>query len=915
MLDSVSQKHEGAEMGMDAGATQDRDPEVVYHFGLYTLERTSGTLTRNGIRVHLQDQPLRFLLLLLEKHGSIVAREEIQQRLWPGNTFVDFDKSLGVVVLKVREALRDSASNPSFVETVPRRGYRFIAPVSISRIERSAAPFVGPLPIQEAALAAGPPPTALEARPSAAEPSPLKTPRPLRHRLSGYAVAALVFIAASTAALMVWMHRSSGELGSQQVSAKPASVVSSTPRMRRSVAVLGFRNLTTRADQNWLSAAFTEMLNTELAASPDLRLVSGEDVADVKRDLGLPEEDTLSHSTLQRLRENLGADVIVLGSYALLPDNGKNRLRLDIRMQDTVAGETIAQEAFTGNQNELFDLAGHAGNRLRETLQPSEALAPSGPQPPPHAANQLALQFYSEGRARLLGFDFVGARDFLKRAIYADPHYAMAHSALASTFWHLGDDAHARREAKLAVDQSQHLPDEFALAIRGQYEEILLDWAAASKTYAALAGLFPDNLDYGLRLANAQFHLDSDDALRTLASLRRLPAPVGTDPRIDLINATVLIGRDLRSARLAAQQAIAKATVQGSTLMIARGYGILCQQDAGLGAAFDHSIQECGRARSSYLAAGDLNNAARTQNDMAGLYYESGKLSEAESMWRQAITEFRRVDEQEGLGASSNNLGDIYLVRGRLRQADQLLHQAILSYQRTKDADGVAGALVDLGDLCLHRGDLSGALENFHRSLQHAGSNGDKSVVAAALAGIGETKLQQSDVRAARTSYESAWRLRQELGEKQAIAQTELALAKIRILEGNPADAESRARRCKAQFHLEQQADDELAAGLVVVDSLIAQTKIPEAVAEFGALQPIATRTQNHVLQLRYLLHKVRLAQENGDGQTARRGVAATLMQARSEGYVDIQKEALRLQARSVPSQTISTLNHKVLSQ
>lgn len=688
---------------MDAGATQDRDPEVVYHFGLYTLERVSGTLTRNGIRVHLQDQPLRLLLLLLESRGSIVGREEIQQRLWPGNTFVDFDKSLGVVVLKVREALRDSASNPRFVETVPRRGYRFIAPVSITEVERSKTPFAIALPTQAAALAVQPASTELVDSPLVAEPHPLKTSRSFGRRPFTYAVAAVVCITISIAALMISLHRSSAMAGSQHVLDNSSSVLRSTPRMRRSIAVLGFRNLTTRSDQNWLSVAFTEMLNTELAASPDLRLISGEDVAQVKRDLGLPEEDTLSHATLLRLRKNLGADVIVLGSYALLPENGKNRLRLDIRMQDTGAGETMAQEAFTGDQDELFDLAGRAGERLREGLLPAEDLAPGSARPAPLAANQLALQFYSEGRARLLSFDFVGARDLLKRAIYADPHYAIAHSALASTLSHLGDDALARDEAKLAVDQSQHLPDEFALAIRGQYEEILHDWAAAGKTYAALVGLFPDNLDYGLRLATAQLHVNSDDALRTLASLRRLPAPIGTDPRIDLMNATVLIGRDLRGARLAAQQAIAKATAQGSTLMIARGYGILCQQDNGLGVSFDRSLQECMRARSSYLAAGDLNNAARTQNDLAGLYYENGKLSEAETMWRQAITEFRRVDEEEGLGASSNNLGEIYLVRGQLHEADQLLHQAVLSYERASDTDGVAAALVDLGSLSASR--------------------------------------------------------------------------------------------------------------------------------------------------------------------------------------------------------------------
>jgi DNA-binding winged helix-turn-helix (wHTH) protein/tetratricopeptide (TPR) repeat protein len=860
-------------MGMDAGATQARDPEVVYHFGLYTLERASGTLMRNGIRIHLQEQPLRFLLLLLENHGSIVAREEIQHRLWPGNTYVDFDKSLGVVVLKVRDALRDSASNPRFIETVPRRGYRFIAPVSTKEMEYSEAQAAEGL-----STTAG---TALVEYPPIAEPHRSR-PHSIRHRWLTYAVAAFICIATSAATLMIWLHRSSAASDSQRILAAPSLVTSSTPHLRRSVAVLGFRNLTTRSDQSWMSAAFTEMLNTELATSPDLRLVSGEDVADVKRDLGLPEEDTLSRPTLLRLRKNLGADVIVLGSFALLPDNGKNRLRLDIRMQDTAAGETISQEAFTGEQNELFDLAARAGGRMRDALLPADA-----------------LQLYSEGHARLLSFDFVGARDLLKRAIYADPHYALAHSALASTLWHLGYGALARSEAKLAVDQSQNLPEEFALAIRGQYEEIVLNWVAASKTYAALFRLFPDNLDYGLRLTTAQFHINPDDALRTLASLRRLPAPIGTDPRIDLISATVSMGRDLRSARLTAQQAIAKANAQGSTLMMARGYGILCQEDAGAGVSFDRSIEECARARSSYQAAGDENNAARTLNDLADIYYENGKLSEAESMWRQAISEFRRTGEEEGLGAASNNLGETYLVSGRLHQADQLLHQAILSYERTSDTDGVGAALVDLGELCLYRGEPSAALANFHRALQSAGPNGDKSVVASALAGIGETQLQQSDLRAARTSYESAWRLRQELGEKQAIAQTELALAKVRILEGSPADAESRARGCKTQFHLEQQEDDELGAGLVIVDALIAETKIPEALAEMSALDPIVSKTQNHVVQLRYLLQNARLALATGDRQTARRRAVATLRQARSEGYLDIEREALRLHTRA----------------
>lgn len=202
--------------------------------------------------------------------------------------------------------------------------------------------------------------------------------------------------------------------------------------------------------------------------------------------------------------------------------------------------------------------------------------------------------------------------------------------------------------------------------------------------------------------------------------------------------------------------------------------------------------------------------------------------------------------------------------------------------------------------LSLHRGELSGALDHFHRSLQRAGSNGDKSVVASALAGIGEVQLQQSDILAARNSYNNALRLRQGLGEKQAIAETEVELAKIRILEGNPTDAEAQARRCETQFHLEQQADDELGAGLVVVDALIAETKMPEAAAEMSALDPIVSKTQNHVLQLRSLLQNARLALAMGDRQTARHHLVRTLRQAHIDGYLDIEREALRLQAQTV---------------
>src|SRR5207237_10602456 len=99
------------------------------HFGVFELDLSVGELRKNGAKLRLQSQPFQVLALLLERAGEVVTREELQQKLWPSDTFVDFDHSLNTAVNKIREALGDSASSPRFVETLARRGYRFIAPV------------------------------------------------------------------------------------------------------------------------------------------------------------------------------------------------------------------------------------------------------------------------------------------------------------------------------------------------------------------------------------------------------------------------------------------------------------------------------------------------------------------------------------------------------------------------------------------------------------------------------------------------------------------------------------------------------------------------------------------------------------------------------------------------------------------
>ena len=115
----------------------------VARFGVFELDLSAGELRKSGVKLRLQGQPFQVLALLLERAGEVVTREELQQKLWPSDTFVDFDHSLNTAINKVREALGDSASSPRYVETLARRGYRFIAPVQ-ARAANAAEPADGP---------------------------------------------------------------------------------------------------------------------------------------------------------------------------------------------------------------------------------------------------------------------------------------------------------------------------------------------------------------------------------------------------------------------------------------------------------------------------------------------------------------------------------------------------------------------------------------------------------------------------------------------------------------------------------------------------------------------------------------------------------------------------------------------------
>ena len=334
-----------------------------------------------------------------------------------------------------------------------------------------------------------------------------------RHRESAVAIAIALAVIGVLAA---WEeHRVFRQIiGPPQANVAPV-------RVRPALAILGFNNLSNRADTAWVSTALSEVLAKELAAGEELRTVPGETVARTRIDLGLSDMESVAPDMLDQIRRNLGSDFVVMGSYSDSGRQSGSQIRLNLRLQNAVTKDTVATVSEMGNEGQLLDLVSQTGSRLRERLglspvSPLEAQAIRASV----ASNPEAMQLYSQGLIKFRTFDSLTARDLLARAVAADPSYPFAHSALALAWQALGYDNETKEEAKRALDLAARLSREDHLMLEARYYEAGKNWAKAIDTYRILVNFFPDSLDYGIGLARAQSSSGKGkEALSTLGAL------------------------------------------------------------------------------------------------------------------------------------------------------------------------------------------------------------------------------------------------------------------------------------------------------------------------------------------------------------------------------------------------------------
>ena len=560
---------------------------------------------------------------------------------------------------------------------------------------------------------------------------------------------------------------------------------------RPAVAVLGFKNLSGRQDLAWLSTALSEMLTTELAAGEQLRTAPGESVAQMRISLALPDAVSFSKDTLAKIRQNLDIDEVVLGSYVPL---GEGMIRLDLRLQDAVAGETLASVSEKGPQAQLDELVSQAGAEVRAKLgisglseSESEVVKASMP------SNSAAAQLYVQGITRLRAFDNLGARELLQKSIALEPNFSLSHDALASAWGRLGYDVKAREEAKKALDLSAGLSREERLAVEARYRTTTNDWDQAVEIYRTLFNFFPDDLDYGLQLARAQnLAGKGQEAAATIELLRKFPSPQRDDPRIDVAEAqTDRSSGDFQRAEAAAARALAKGQAQDARLLVAQARSYQCMALENLGEPKEAGAA-CEDALNIYAAAGDQGGVARVLDDLANSYYTQGDLPGAKKFYQQTLATYRQIGNQRGIAGALDNLASVMADQGDPAGASRLSQQSLEIYRDLGDYTGMGDTLNNIAAEQVVQGDFQAARKTFQQSLEIWRKIGDKAGIATAQNNLGDMLLAEGELTQAKANYEEALSIFRDSGQKRGSAYPLAGLAEVFAAEGDLADAKEK---------------------------------------------------------------------------------------------------------------------------
>jgi TolB-like protein/DNA-binding winged helix-turn-helix (wHTH) protein/Tfp pilus assembly protein PilF len=442
----------------------------IVRFGVFEVDLKACELRKHGFRIKLAEQPFQVLALLLERPGEIVTREELRDRLWPGDTFVDFDHGLNNAVMRVREVLLDSSEHPRYVETVPRRGYRFVAPV-----EETSVPPPVPATLELEGGSTSPPSSA--SNPALAH-SISEHPGVPRWFTSRLAAAIAVVVVGLVALLVFTIH-------ARNVATNQAKATRST-----SLVVLPLENLSGDKDQDYFADGMTDELIANLAKIRSLHVIS--------RSTAMTYKGT--RKPLSEIARELNVDAVVEGTVMRVG----SRVRITAELVQVSTDHHLWADTYESQMGDVLALQNRVSaaivNEIRINLTPEERerLAKTPAVAPEAYENYLKGLYYWNKRS---DENLTRAIGYFERATQSDPNYALAYAGLS--------DCYAIISAEIfgTMPASQAAPKARAAAVRALELDPTLaeaqtslatekfnyewDWSGAAQGFERAIGLNP----------------------------------------------------------------------------------------------------------------------------------------------------------------------------------------------------------------------------------------------------------------------------------------------------------------------------------------------------------------------------------------------------------------------------------------
>jgi TolB-like protein/DNA-binding winged helix-turn-helix (wHTH) protein len=300
-------------------------PPRTIRFGVFELDLRSGELQKQGRKIRLEGQPVQVLMCLLENPGELVTREELHRKLWPADTFVNFEHGLNAAVKRLRQALNDSADNPRFVETLPRRGYRFIAPIQVGAV-RGDVPTVS---------APGPLPEGIDQE----QIEPSDTPLDSGHRRWPHAWTTLGLVLLLVVGIFtIVMIRSRSHVP-----------------VIRSLAVLPLENLSGDASQDYFSDGMTDELITELGQIAGLRVISRTSMMTYKG----------ARKSIPQIAHELNVDAVVEGTVL----RSGNQVRITAQLIQAEDDKHLWARSYEGELRDTFSLQNEVARTIATQIR------------------------------------------------------------------------------------------------------------------------------------------------------------------------------------------------------------------------------------------------------------------------------------------------------------------------------------------------------------------------------------------------------------------------------------------------------------------------------------------------------------------------------------------------------------------